>query len=251
MPLLDHFRPPLHRRHGWDSFHSGWATRIADDLNENWLPEGFLAEECTLGGQRREIDIATYDVGELAPPSSRNGDGGAATQSRPFTALNPTHVAVLEFPEQTEVRIISQEPTRTLVAAIEIISPANKDRPSSRAQFAAKCVGLLSAGVAVVIVDIVSSRRANLHNVIAKMLRLPSECSMPAETATYTTSYRPLERLNPNPFLRGAQELQMWFGDVQIGRPLPTMPLRLTDDAFVPVDFESTYTEACRKRRIG
>jgi hypothetical protein len=28
------------------------------------------------------------------------------------------------------------------------------------------------------------------------------------------------------------------------------MPLRLTGDLFVPVDFEATYMEACRRRRL-
>ena len=46
MPLLDHFRPPLDAKHHWESFHSNWATRLADQLNER-LPEGFTAEENT------------------------------------------------------------------------------------------------------------------------------------------------------------------------------------------------------------
>jgi pimeloyl-ACP methyl ester carboxylesterase len=32
MPLLDHFHPPLHPHHHWESFHSNWATRIAPAL---------------------------------------------------------------------------------------------------------------------------------------------------------------------------------------------------------------------------
>jgi hypothetical protein len=40
MPLLDHFHAPLDERYPWDSFHSGWATRIADQLSDrvptNW-----------------------------------------------------------------------------------------------------------------------------------------------------------------------------------------------------------------------
>src|SRR4051812_36501793 len=45
MPLLDHFHPPPHPRHHWESFHSNWATRLADELNERWLPPEFMAEE--------------------------------------------------------------------------------------------------------------------------------------------------------------------------------------------------------------
>ena len=39
MPLFDHFRPPLDPHHRWESFHSNWATRIADALNENLPPD--------------------------------------------------------------------------------------------------------------------------------------------------------------------------------------------------------------------
>ena len=33
--------------------------------------------------------------------------------------------------------------------------------------------------------------------------------------------------------------------------PLPLLPLRLTGDLFVPVDFEAAYQEACRRRRLA
>ena len=39
MPLLDHFHTPLDERYPWESFHSGWATRIADQLSER-VPAG-------------------------------------------------------------------------------------------------------------------------------------------------------------------------------------------------------------------
>src|SRR4051812_7259154 len=71
MPLLDHFRPPLYPRHQWASFHSNWATRIADALNRRWLPPGFLAEEYTTSGARLEIDVATFD--EHLTGKDRNG----------------------------------------------------------------------------------------------------------------------------------------------------------------------------------
>ena len=50
MPLLDHFRPPLDAKHHWESFHSNWATRLADQLNER-LPEGLLKFKEGFGGR--------------------------------------------------------------------------------------------------------------------------------------------------------------------------------------------------------
>src|SRR5207249_521883 len=73
MPLLDHFHPPVHPRHHWESFHSNWATRLADVLNEKWLPPEFLAEEYTHTGTHLEIDVATYEQTSAHDDSSSNG----------------------------------------------------------------------------------------------------------------------------------------------------------------------------------
>src|SRR5205085_1114056 len=65
--------------------------------------------------------------------------------------------------DEYEVRIYDAERGRTLVAAIEIVSPANKDRPEKRNAFVGKCAALLRNGVAVSVVDIVTIRRFNLY----------------------------------------------------------------------------------------
>src|SRR5271157_5354199 len=57
-----------------------------------------------------------------------------------------------------------------LVAAIEIVSPANKDRPEHRNVFVAKCVALLQKGVAVSIVDLVTVRQFNLYFELLAMI---------------------------------------------------------------------------------
>lgn len=44
------------------------------------------------------------------------------------------------------------------MAAIEIVSPANKDRPEHRHAFVAKCAALLQNQVSVTIVDLVTTR---------------------------------------------------------------------------------------------
>jgi hypothetical protein len=51
--------------------------------------------------------------------------------------------------------------------------------------------------------------------------------------------------------LRGERaEIDFWPAGCAVGRPLPVLPLRLTGDLFVPVDFEAAYLEACRRRRL-
>ena len=65
--------------------------------------------------------------------------GGAATATLAPPA--PTLTVDVDFPDQYvyEVLIFDQTRDRQLVAAVEIVSPANKDRAESRQLFIAKC----------------------------------------------------------------------------------------------------------------
>ncbi len=132
MPLLDHFHPPVENQFPWDSFHTTWATRIADALNDHWLTSEFIAAEHTHAGSSLEIDIATFERPSGRPASPPNGPP-VATVARPTwtpPAVARTMPAV--FPDSFEVRVFSTPGGLTLVAAIELISPGNKDRADKR-----------------------------------------------------------------------------------------------------------------------
>jgi hypothetical protein len=244
MPLLDHFHPPLHPRYHWESFHSNWATRLADLLNDEWLPPEFLAEEYTHGGTRLEIDVATFEdsSGRQVKPA---GDGGTVTLTRPvWTPPAQPRTMPAVFPDTFEVRIFTDTGGRTLVAAIELVSPGNKDRPDERRAFATKCVSYLYQGVSLIIMDIVTSRRGNLHNEMMTLMSADAEMHLPGELNLYAVAYRPV--------LRHEQpQIDFWSEPCALGALLPTLPLRLTGDLFVPVDFEASYQEACRRRRLA
>ena len=69
-----------------------------------------------------------------------------------------------------EVRIYDERRRRRLVAAIEIVSLANKDRPTHRQAFVAKCAGLLRERVSVVVVDPVTTRSHSLYGELLDLL---------------------------------------------------------------------------------
>ena len=127
------------------------------------------------------------------------------------------------------------------MAAIELVSPANKDRAESRKAFAEKCAAYLQQGVGVVVVDIVTSRRVNLHNELVKLLEVGEQYHMPNK-ATYVVSYRPTRR-------RKAQRISAWTNVLKVGEALPTMPL--AQRLLLPLDLNASYTEACERKRIG
>ena len=74
------------------------------------------------------------------------------------------------FPDEIEVQVIQRSGGPTLVAAIELVSPRNKDRIEARRAFAAKRAGYLQLGIGLLIVDVVTERRANLHDELIQLL---------------------------------------------------------------------------------
>lgn len=78
----------------------------------------------------------------------------------------------------------------TLVAAIELVSPANKDRPESRKAFTAKCHSYLQAGCGLIVVDIVTNRNSRpFDELLVELLAEPPQSPFGPLTAV---SYRPL-----------------------------------------------------------
>jgi hypothetical protein len=70
IPLLDHFHAPLDERFPWESFHSGWATRIADQLSER-VPDKFVVAEHTRAGNNLEIDLPASEESRAQARCSR------------------------------------------------------------------------------------------------------------------------------------------------------------------------------------
>jgi hypothetical protein len=236
MPLLDHFHPPLSTQRHWESFHTTWAGAIADALNERWLPEGYFAEEQLQPSARVEIDVATFE--------QAGGAGAVAVEARKtWTPTAPTATMPGTIPEGLEVLVYGSEGGPTLVGAIELISPANKDRPATRRAFAAKCASYLHQGVGLLIVDVVTSRGGNLHNELVGLLDQPGDYRMPGGDDLYAVAYRPVRR--------GEQDwIDLWSEPLALGRALPELPLWIAADLVVPVNLESTYTDACQRRRL-
>jgi hypothetical protein len=242
MPLLDHFRPPANIL-ARETLHSSWATRIADSLNAHWLPGSFVAYEHTHVGPHVEIDVATFERPKVGVAPSGNG-GAVAALPRTWTVPAAACTVPLLFPDRFEVRVYADKHGLELVGAIELISPGNKDRPEERQAFAIKCATYLHNGVSVVLIDVVTTLHANLHNEIMVLTDV-------ADAGAFANPDGPLYAAAYRPTLRdGRPECQLWYSSCALDQPLPTMPLRLTGDLFVPIDFEATYMETCRLRRL-
>ncbi len=243
MPLLDHFHAPLAPRRHWESFPVNWAGAIADALNERLLPEGYFAEEHAHLSARVEIDVATF--AESAPPVSPPRDG--ATSTLPTRVWTPPVSALVvpgAFPDTFAVLVFQSEGGAQLVAAIELVSPANKDRAQHRQAFAVKCASYLCQGISLIILDIVTSRQANLHNDVLRVLGHGEAFALPAEVLLYAVAYRPIVRDQ-------TEQIDVWPATLAVGQPLPVLPLALNAELCLPLDLEATYRAACQRRRLG
>jgi hypothetical protein len=237
MPLLDHFHPPLSEERSWESFHAAWAGSLADDLNRR-LPPGYFAEEQTHAGAGVEIDVARWET--------RGGPGQAGTviaEPDVWSPPAPSRTVPAVFADDFVVRVFSTRTGPKLVAAIELVSPRNKDRPDARQAFAVKCASYLHQGVSLLVVDVVTERRANLHAETMALLLSAGAPLVPAEESLYAVSHRPLRR-------NGDATIDLWGAKLAVGQPLPTMPLGITAELCLPIDLEEAYMDARQRRRM-
>jgi hypothetical protein len=201
MPLLDHFRPPLSLRRHWNAFHNSWATYLSSQINA-LLPEGYFAEANVQFGIEIPLPVLT---------------------------------------DLVEVQVFDSAGGPRLAGAIELVSPANKDRPASRAAFVSKCAAYVQQGIGLVIVDVVTDRHVNLHDELVAHLGAPDAVDSPGEL--YAVAYHPVQRGDDT-------ELDIWPVSLTLGSDLPTLPLWLRGGPCLPVDLEAAYRRTCQEQRV-
>lgn len=233
MPLLDHFHPPLSQTHPWRSFHGAWAAAIARLLNGGVLPPGYYAVPFLDREGPIEVDIAA--LRETDHPAAAPGQS-------PWAPAEPEVSIAVEWPAMDEIRveIFNDDGDPRLAAAIELVSPSNKDRKNARAAFTAKCADYLRRGCGLVVVDVVTSRRANLHQEILATLGVEE---VGIHRPLSVTAYQSVGRDEKG-------RLLAWPISVEIGQPLPTVPLWLGGEFAVQLDLEASHSVACTDLRI-
>lgn len=142
-----------------------------------------------------------------------------------------------------EVRVYDSRRNRRLVAAIEIVSPSNKDRPETRGTFVSKVAALLKHDICVPIVDVVSTSEFNLYAELMHFLESADPAlgnePPPMYALTLRMRYEGRRRM-----------MDSWYHPLAIGQSLPTLPIWLTETKAVFLALESSYEETCRTLRI-
>lgn len=225
---------PLHdwaELKGWDGFHHLWMGDIYRDLKGN-LPPGYRA---VIGSNPLVTAPALSgkpDVLVAAAPPRRPGPAG------PSRAVpEPDYeVEVMFTPNEDEEVTLTVTYEAVVVAVIELISPRNKDRPSSRRHYGRRYADYLYSGINLLLVD-VHRRPATFsfpHYIAAARGISAPPLSAPS-AVSYGLSF---------PAASGGRMVDIWQRPLAAGQPLPAIPLALLGDDRVSVDLNGTYSRA-------
>lgn len=244
MPLRDHFHFPANRRAKWDRVHGGWPMVLTATLNQI-LPPKYQVGPFINIGSLIEIDTAAYelDVGDDTLVATGGAVVAAAATIWAPPAPSLAVPAVWSGVDTYEVRIYDVSEEQELVAAVELVSPSNKDRPATRRTFVSKCASLLQAGVSVVVIDVVTDRDANLYAELLESIG-QSDPSLPSPPpGIYAVSLRTRAA-------KSGQAVEAWYHPLAVGQNLPTLPLWLAERLSVPLELEAIYERTLQELRI-
>ena len=235
MPLHDWSRLDAGAYHG---FHGRWIAALTDVLNNGLLPPAFFAdgEQIVLDEeQRRQPDVITLrdQLIDFDPPEG----GGTATAVATENFVE-TQVSLAEDLPQPRHLVVRRSQDFEVVALLEIISLANRDRPKSVEQFVDKVQEALEAGVHVVTLDLLAHGRHDphgLHGAVLDRIAPGEPYAFPGGTARTIASYAS-DRL----------DARILVAHPKIGGALPDTPLFLTPKYAVAVPLEQTYLQAWR-----
>jgi hypothetical protein len=218
------------------AFHVQWIAELNKALNGGLLPPGYysLPEQHASSSIPDLLTLHTSPAAEKElglPPAT---GGLALAEAPPRVQRKQTVGSVARTRRRTlAIRHVSEH---RLVALLEIVSPANKDRPRSVADFAGKIVAALAYGVHALVIDLLppgSHDAAGLHGAIwARLEKTEEPYDLPEDDPFTLASYV------------ADDAVDIYLEHPTVGASLPQMPLFLRPDRYINVPLEATYQEA-------
>lgn len=219
-------------------FHMSWITHIKEALNEGILPKGYYAMSDQRAG-RRIADVLTLHASTPPPeplPLPPATGGTVLAEAPPRVQRKQTiELDLRSRQRRLAIRYVSGH---RLIALLEIVSPANKDRPQSIEEFADKAEYALRFGVNLLLVDLFPPGRHDpqgMHGATQQRLNSFEDLyDLPADEPLTLASY-----------LAGPR-VDVYLQHVAVSAVLPEMPLFLRPDRYINVPLETTYQNAYR-----
>jgi hypothetical protein len=220
---------------GWDSVHPIWLTYLVEWLRPR-LPEGYKA---FLGG----VPALTVASGNGKPDVSVRQRGPRSAAEK---AVTGTAVLEPDLEAPVSIRLDPQLAVHVdfhgqLIAAIEIVSPRNKDRADAKATYTNRYLGYLRLGVHLLLVDVLPRpRRHSFSDAIASGLGL----ELPPLPPPFAATYRVGEVIPVGDDLGNL--VAVWRRPLEVGQPLPALPLPLNVHEAIVIELEDTYHRAAK-----
>ncbi len=220
----------------WDSVHQLWINSLLFWVQDR-LPAGYRAYLGSVPGVAIAAGAGRPDLGVRAWQPSPEETAAARPGALVATPQPDFQTVALLHPEPPmAVHIFHQG---QLISAIELVSPRNKDRPSSREFYRNRYLGYLWNGVHLMLVDV---HRRPVGFSFAEVMAAEIQCQFPVGLPPHAVSW---DVVATTP--EGGQLLDGWYRSLTVGAPLPTLPLALTSEKSLMIDLEQTYTEAARR----
>ena len=214
---------------GWDSLHIVWQAQLLEWVQPR-LPAGYRAYLCGVPALTVDTPNGRPDlnVRNWNPPPDRTADAAAVEPDAETVAtltLDPLRVLQIDLHGQ-------------LIAAIELVSPANKDRPDSRERYTSRYFGYIHNAVHLLLIDVLP---LPLGFSFADAVAANAGIDQPPCPVPFAVSYRVGE-----PVPEGTL-IARWVRPFAIGDALPTIPLALNVHQSILIDLEHTYREAAHR----
>jgi hypothetical protein len=218
-------------------FHTAWIGLLRTALNKGLLPDGYYALAEQHAG-RLITDVLTLHASSPPPgpvPAPPPLTGGVSVAEAPPRVQRKQIVEGSLWARRRTIAIRHVTGHR-LIALLEIVSPANKDRAQHVDEFAAKTVSALDSGVHVLVVDLFPPGPHDprgMHDAILQRLQLDAEpYDLPAAAPLTMASYA------------AGADVEIHLEHFAAGASLTEMPLFLRPDRYVHVPLEATYQQA-------
>lgn len=216
-------------------FHQAWTIEIRNALNGGGLPPGFFAlTEQIVSGPIPDVVTLKRRPTPAGRPDTAGGVSLADTppQARFVTSAEPDLYA------SKANRLLIKHRLGQIVAVIEIVSPGNKGSQHALRSFVQKAEELLRNGINLLIIDLFPPSPRDpegIHKAIWDAIR-EEPFELPVDKRLTVVAYR------------AGLPQTAYVEPVAVGDPLPSLPIFLDPDTYVPAPLEATYRATWTKR---
>ena len=209
-------------------FHQAWIVNIANALNGGLLPPEYMAITEQVTG--RPIP----DVVALQTRRPVGGNtGGVAVKEKPPTARVIARYEKVVYARRAD-RVVIRHGRGRVVAIIEIVSPGNKSSQNAMRSFVEKSADILNQGVHLLVVDLFPPTPRDPHGIHKAIWD---------EFGDEPFEVPPGKPLTVVSYL--ADEIPTAYVEsVGLGDTLPSLPIFLSEEEYVPAPLEETYAQA-------